>query len=126
MIGTVRTSIRVVKKFLEAPEQLDALFNDLTDARLLVKIVESTLKSHQQKTLPKELCEQVCIKLEDARQQLYQLSSLVQQVHPNVDHGARIKQSAHWILAKGKIERMKSKFESVCETLRLSLGDYKM
>jgi hypothetical protein len=98
----------------------------LTDARLLVKIVESTLKLHQEKDLPNELHERICIKLEDARQQLCQLSSFTKDLSASDDQSRRIKQSARWLLAKGKIESMKSRLESVCETLRLSLGDYKM
>jgi hypothetical protein len=37
-----------------------------------------------------------------------------------------VKNAAHWVIAKGKVERLKGRLESVCESLRASLDDFKM
>lgn len=126
-MGTARKTIKTVNAFRAVPEQLDSLLNDLTDAELLIKTVESSLEASKDQELPAYLRDQVNEKLEGAKLQLLDILELLRKFgtrsgRPLPD----FKNAAHWVVAKGKVERLKERLESVCESLRASLNDFKL
>ena len=109
---------------MRAPEQQDSLLNDITEAELLLRNVAATLQDCDQRSkLPGPESERVCSKLQEARDQLVDLQKAVEFLKPSGGH--RLKRSALWTLAKGKIERCRGRLEAVLEDLRQSLGQYK-
>jgi hypothetical protein len=116
----------VAKTVYNAPEQMDSLLNDLADAEVMIRTVESSLKNNQNMAgIPEDQLARVCSKLEKAKGCLQEFHSLIQMRISESSSNSKTYKRTAWLLAKSKLIKMKEKLEDVLNELRRSLGQLK-
>ena len=125
ILGVVHKAIKTARSLYEAPEQLDSLLNDLTDCEIIVRNVEGSLQNQEHtERIPELLRDRVYTKLKKAKDVLLELEVFTHIHFTDERSTGKIKRVA-WALAKGKVEKLKKKLESICEDLRDVMGEYR-
>ncbi|KAI1173300.1 ankyrin repeat-containing domain protein [Nemania sp. FL0916] len=123
ILGAVRASVKVAQSIYDAPEQIDSIMNDLTDAEILVRTVETTLTHHanvQAKDgFSKDQRDDISQKLSTVKEVLSELERLI---HLQGKRDGKYRRVA-WTLAKSKTLKLRQKLQGLCEGLRQQLGN---
>ena len=125
IFGAVRQTVKAAQAYREAPEQIDSLLNDLADAEIIIRTVESSLQDHSNTTrIPQEQLKRVCNNLEKSKDALLELEVLIRMQVNQTGSTPKYRHVA-WLMAKKKAAKLKRKLENVCDELRSSLGEFK-